>query len=54
LRLVPKQKLKDTNRALKALEALSTLDFRSLLCAAGFQLLHGGPQALRLFLERQR
>ncbi len=54
LRLVPKQKLKDTNRALKALEGLATLDFQSLLCTVGFQLHYGAREALCLFLETQR
>ena len=53
LRLVPKQKLKDTQRALKALEGLTSLRIRTLLCGDGFQLLHGGKEALRLFTENQ-
>ena len=52
LRLVPKQKLKDQARALDALRGLVNLSFRSLLCADGFQLLHGGREALNLFLAR--
>jgi glyoxylase-like metal-dependent hydrolase (beta-lactamase superfamily II) len=50
LRLVPKQKLQDTARALKALERLASLDFRSLLCGDGFQLLKGGREALSVFI----
>ncbi len=54
LRLVPKQKLKDPARAIKALAGLMDLSFQSLLCADGFQLLNGGKEALSLFLARNQ
>jgi hypothetical protein len=32
------------------LERLASLDFRSLLCGDGFQLLRGGREALSVFI----